>query len=1156
MKEFAYLHCHTIYSMQDAMPRHKDYVDAIYDYNQKSTEYKCLGFANTDHGMISGFVKHYNACTGDKNPEKATKALYGCEVYMCDDVDNNPAQTRCHLVLIAKNDEGLKNLYQIVSHAGMHTIQGKTKSFPVTDMKFMSQHGKGIICLTACVAGIVPRCILDGNWDLARRYINDFKNMFDDVYLEVQPLDFPEQLLVNDGMKTLSQQMNLKLVMTTDTHYIRKDDKQYHDILKNISHQQPFTSDNHLYTPEEMEEYCIAHDLPVECITNTAEVARSCDVHLKPADHNALLPKFPCPEGYNENSYLRKVAFEGLYKRMRDNKIATPQKYIEQMLYELDVICSKGFAGYFLILWDWFKWCRENDILMGPGRGSAAGSIISYALDITKVDPIKNKFVFERFMNPERAEFPDIDSDVPRSKRSKAIGYLLNRYGHDRVSQIITFGQYKLKNTIKGIMSTLGASFDEANAVTRMIPDLIDGKAVDYNMIETLHNDPDNSEYASFSDNDRQTLEKCYVALQDVFNKYPQVYTGVTKVTGCIASTGIHAGGVIVCSKPISENAGIINGGDTAVLPLIQFDMADMDFFGFLKIDALGLKQLDIIKECMDLCGLGFDWYDSEDFSDASVYDILRNGETADIFQMSNYTPTKMIADFNVTDIEGLSAVNAGNRPGPLEKDKVTGKSMVDMYKEHAQNNDFEDWGDKGINDILKETRGCLWYQEQSQNIGRLMAGYTLGGADSRIRKVIGKKKVKMIPEIRNEFIYGKKSKYDDQGHVIGMSEEASPYCEGAIARKFTEDLAVKVFSSIEAMAKYSFNKAHSFCYAVLGYKTAWLSKYHPLEFAVANCTVNDEQEDIINTLALAKKRGIAVLPPDINRSHTGFSMDGNAIRYGLKAIKGIGNAVLSFVEEYKNLDPVPFKDFDDYYARIHDQNNPAIQQLLTNMRAKSGKNTPNPMKKDVEQALILSGAFDYCEQNRFKLLNHFMIDIRREKKTKIDGKDVTLPIDEKTWVRKEKLKLEKLYMGAYISEHPLDPFPYQSFDACAEDEAIYTAGLVTSLTMKTTKTNKQYLSIKYVAKDDIERTCNVFDEKRSEELKGILKKNSIILIKGRVSKRYNNINANSIQPVAFKKQSVETEDVEIQDKTQEKSQPTIGISEGVGFSDPFKNVS
>ena len=1152
MIEYAQLHCHTKYSIQDAIPSHKAYVDAIYEHNQQSSKYKCVAFSATDHGNIFGLVKHYNACNNPDHKERAIKPLYACEVYHCVDVDNNPDKHRFHLVLIAATQEGLTNLYEIVSHAGTHIIHGRQKDFPVTDLKFMSTHGKGIIALTACVAGIVPQCIINGKNTEALKYIDELCNIFDDVYLEVQPHEFPEQLLVNSQLASISLQTGYKLVMTSDSHYINQSDAQYHNILKNMCHQKVFTTNNHLYSPEEMEAYCIKYQLPLDCISNTAEIANKCNVDPKPKDHKALLPIFPCPEGYNESTYLRKLSADKLQEKIIKNQITDPKKYIQKLNYELEIICNAGFAGYFLILWDWFEWCRANDILCGPGRGSAAGSIVSYVLNITKVDPVKNGFFFERFLNPGRLEFPDIDTDIPRSRRADAIRYLLQRYGVQNVSQIITFGEYKLKNTIKAIMSFLNCPFQESNEVTKDIPDLVDGHTVTYDLIEDVTKNPDSDKYVTMTDKEKSQLAKIYDKLQEIFQKYPIVYAGVKNICGCISSTGIHAGGVIISSKPINSNASIIDGGDTAVLPLIQFEMSDLDFFGFLKIDVLGLKTLDVIKEAMDLSGLGYDWYDSEDYSDPAVYDMLRAGETTDVFQMSTYTPTSMILDFDAHTIDDLCAVNAGNRPGPLEKDTKTGKSMVDLYIERKKSGVIESIH-PDIDPILKNTMGCIWYQEDCMAIGRVMAGYDLGGSDIRIRKTLGKKLKKKIPEIKNEFIYGKQSEYDEDHNVIGMKDEPSPYCVGSLARGYSQELSEKIFESMEAFAKYSFNKSHSFCYAVIGYKTAYLSKYYPAEFAVANCTVNENQDNITATLSLAKKRKIDILPPDINHSGVGFTIENGSIRYGLKAIKGVGNSVISFIDEYRKMDPVPFKDFDDYYTRIHDSNNSVVRILLDTIRVKTGKNTPNPMKKDVEVALILSGAFDYCESNRYALLNHYIVDIKKEKQLKMIGeeKPTAFPLNVDDYKRKVKLALEKYYMGSYISEHPLDPFPYADIDSAQENEVIKTTGIVTSVTCKNTKRGSEYLTIKFKTKDDIERTINVFDTKIITDLKQNLKKNQIIIVKGRVSKKYNNINALSVKPVAFTKQSIDTENLQIDDKTNIQ-QPVIPPSQPVDFASIF----
>lgn len=580
-KRFAYLHSHTKYSIKDAMPDPADYVDAIYKYNQAGTDYECVGLAITDHGNISALPYQNQACVHPSDENKKIHPIFGFEAYHCIDVDNNPNKDRFHLILLAKNDIGLKNIYQIASHGGMHILKGSIKDFPITDLQYMKSHGKGIVCLTACVAGLVPSCIINGEEQKALSYIQKFRSIFDDVFLEVQPYDFPEQLLVNDAMVRLSSQTGLKLVMTCDSHYINASDKQYHDILKDISHQKPFTTNNYLRTPEEMEDYCKQYNIPLECITNTAIVSDMCQVDPIPKDHRALLPIYPCPEGYDEASYLRELCFIKLKEKLADKKIKEPQKYLKEMLYELDVICNAGFAGYFLILWDWFSWCRKNDILMGPGRGSAAGSIVSYCLDITKVDPIKNGFYFERFISPERLSFPDCDSDIPRDKRAKGISYLLSKYGEAQVSQIVTFTYYKLKNTMKAILSKQGCPIEKQNQISKAIPDLVDGKAVTLDFLEDFHNNPD--KYGELSNGDRSSLEQAYKAFDEACAEYPQTYDAVKHVAGCISTTGIHAGGVIICNKPIAENGQIMQGSKTAVLPVLQFDMVSLDYFGFLN---------------------------------------------------------------------------------------------------------------------------------------------------------------------------------------------------------------------------------------------------------------------------------------------------------------------------------------------------------------------------------------------------------------------------------------------------------------------------------------------------------------------------------------------------------------------------------------------
>lgn len=410
--DFAHLHCHSIYSVQDAIPKPKDYVDAIYRYNSDpSSKYNCTGLAITDHGNIYALVKHYEACLNPDDKSRITKPIYGCEVYHCVDrsVEDMTQPHRYHLVLLAKNEIGLKNLYQIVSDGGINPYEGRTRNFPICDLVYMKGHGEGIIALTACIGGIVPKHILNGDEDGAKYYIQELKSIFDEVYLEVQPHSMPEQLIVNDALVRLSQETNTELVMTSDSHYIYETDNKYHDILKDMSHQKHFDNTAKLYEPEEMEAYCTIHNIPLSCITNTGVIANQCNVDPKPKDHRGLLPIFDCPPGYDDNTYLRKKCLEGIKIKYEKGSISLEEipEILDSLFYELDVICGQGFASYFLILWDWFDWCRNNGILTGPGRGSAAGSIISYLLNITKLNPIRNGFVFARFMSPYRVEFPD-----------------------------------------------------------------------------------------------------------------------------------------------------------------------------------------------------------------------------------------------------------------------------------------------------------------------------------------------------------------------------------------------------------------------------------------------------------------------------------------------------------------------------------------------------------------------------------------------------------------------------------------------------------------------------------------------------------------------------------------------------------------------------
>lgn len=1103
-----------MYSEKDSIGKCKEYVDAIYKHNQTSKKYITKSMAITEHGVMYSMVKHFLACTEPDAKERALKPIIGCEVYHCVDRTNDVSD-RFHMVLLAKNNEGLTNLYQIVSDGGLHKLKGKTKDFPRTHEHAFVKYGKGIIALSGCVGGLIAQYIINGKYDEAKKKALYYNSLFDQFYLELQPHEFPEQLLVNEAIVKMSGETGIPLVITSDAHYVYKEDKKYHDILKAIAYQKPFTCSAHLHTPEEMEEYCLKYNIPLSAISNTGIIAKQCNADPRPKDRMGLLPTFPCPKGYTESSYLRELSINNLMKFFKKKRIIGFKKYTLRLIYELDIICSAGYAGYFLILWDWFKWCRQNGILMGKGRGSAAGSLVSYVMSITTIDPIVNGFIFERFLNSERLEFPDIDSDISKADRPKGIQYLLQKYGVEYVSQIITFSEYKLKNTIKAVMSAFNYPYQEANEITRTLPDMIDGSPATYDTIVKVYKDPD--KYEDLGTKVINDCKRAYERLDNLFKKYPEVYDAVTKLKGCITSTGIHAGGVIISGKKLNENLPMITGSDTAILPLVQIEMADLDFFKALKIDVLGLQTLTQIKLAMDLSGLDYEWYDSEDFSDKDIYEMLRKGETTDIFQMAGFMATKMIQDMKVEDIPGLTVVNAGNRPGPLAKNKDTGKSMVDLYIERRASGIVPSI-DKRIDYILKPTLGCIWYQEQCMQLGQVMAGYSLGMADLRIRKVLGKKKIKKIPEIRNEFIYGKKSLYDNDHNVIGISEEDSPYCKGAIANGFSEEVAISIFDAMAEFAKYSFNKAHAGSYGAMAYKTGYLSYYFPVEWAVACLTTYEDTDKITATLSQCKKRGIKILPPDINKSNIGFSVeklsDGTkAIRYGLQAIKGIGIRAVNFLQQIRKVNN-GFNDFDDYYNITH---NTSITRPILDSYENNGKKVQNPMKKDVEKALICSGAFDSFNENRHALLNHYMMDIRKEKNYEI--------LIEKDYVRKVKLALEKEYMGSYVSEHPLDPFPYANADSSADGAIIETTGIVSKVTKKKQKNGKTYGLVNMETKDGKDRKVMLF-ARAWNKYSSRVKKGAIIIITGEINKQFNNINCTRVRIPVGVKQDVNIDDV------------------------------
>lgn len=766
-------------------------------------------------------------------------------------------------------------------------------------------------------------------------------------------------------------------------------------------------------------------------------------------------------------------------------------------------------------------------------------------LNITSIDPIENKFIFERFLNPERVEMPDVDSDISKKERARGIEYLLTKYGKQYVAQIITFIKYKIRGIIKAAGASLGIDPQEVNAVTMLIPASIEGIEVSYETLVDIRDNPDN--YEDMSAKIKNQAVRAINAVDELFQRYPDLYLAAQKLNGVVSSTGLHAGGVVISGLPLAGNLPMTKGSDTAVLPVLQVNMNDVPFYNLLKIDVLGLRTLDQIFDTMKMTGLDWDWYDNEDWADDKVYEFLRQGHTTDVFQFSSPAGTRMLRDFKVSTLGDLTAVNAGNRPGPLAKDKDTGISPVDQYKASVDSGQIKSL-DPRIDSILADTQGSLWYQEQTQKLGQVMAGYTLGSADLKIRKPLAKKQMEKIPSLETEFIYGKEPLTNDQGHILffmpdGTQREIdlhakvedvrkkvndaynqgghpkpslkpSKNCIGAVPNGFDEELSINIFNTMKAFAKYSFNRSHSGSYAAIAYKCAYMSYHYPIEWAVGCAGNYDKKEKVQSTIAALKKRGCRVLPPSINNSFETFTVektaDGEAMRYGLVDIPSVGQRAVSLIKLVR--DKGLFLGFDDFYNRCTDTSEPDIRQFIgLSIR---GNLNANPINKASIINLIKSGAFDEFDDNRHRLINHYMVNIRKESvlinttedpKTKKKIKtELQLPLDEVNFFRKDRLAMEKEVMGGYISEHPLEPFPYVDFSNCPDTFVSFAAIILNKYTKKT-KGGKSYTEISVEVKDSSTLVVRLFGKTNTDYGK-LCKEGKLVIIQGRYDSEWNNV--------------------------------------------------
>jgi len=966
MTSFVHLHVHTQYSLLDGACRITDLIKKAKDMGMDS-------LAITDHGVMYGVIEFYKEAM-----KQGIKPIIGCEVYTAarsrHDKVNELDGSQGHLVLLAKNMTGYKNLIQLV------TI-GFTEGFyykPRVDFEILEKYHEGLIALSACLAGDIPKAISNGNYEKAKQLAYKYNGIFGEgnFYLELQDHGIKEQKIVNQQLIKLSRETGIPVVATNDIHYINKEDAEYQDVLlciqtgKTIDEEDRMKfegSEFYLKSADEMQE--LFAYIP-EALSNTVRIAEQCNVEFEFGKLH--LPSYQVPEEYTPFEYLNKLCYEGLLKRYGN---PPPDEVKSKLDYELKVINDMGYVDYFLIVWDFIKYARDHEIMVGPGRGSAAGSIVAYCLDITNIDPIKYNLLFERFLNPERISMPDIDIDFCYERRQEVIDYVIEKYGKDRVAQIITFGTMAARAAIRDVGRALNIPYADVDVVAKHIPFEL-GITID-RALEV------NSE------------------LRDLYNTDMQVKKLIDTakaLEGLPRHASTHAAGVVISKEPVSTYVPLQKNEDSVTT---QFPMVTLEELGLLKMDFLGLRTLTVIRDAVQMVkksrGLDID-INNISYDDPLVYDLLCQGETEGVFQLESSGMKQFMKELQPRSLEDIIAGISLYRPGPMDQ--------IPRYIRNKNNPGEIQYKHPLLENILNMTYGCIVYQEQVMQIVRELAGYSLGRADL-VRRAMAKKKADVMEKEKTNFIYGIT---DDQGNVL---------VPGAVRKGVPENVAKEIFNEMMDFAKYAFNKSHAAAYAVVAYQTAWLKCHYPTEFMAALLTsVLDNSVKVSEYIQECKRLGITLLPPDINQSYDGFTVNGSSIRFGLVAVKNVGRNAIKDVIEERNKNGA-FKDFRDFCERM----------------------SQGDMNKRLIESLIKCGAFDCFGVYRSQLMavyEKILDDIAQSKKRNVDGQ-ISMFADSfaslsdnkgkddypdiKEFDKKVILSMEKEITGLYLSGHPLDEY-------------------------------------------------------------------------------------------------------------------------------------
>lgn len=1052
---FAHLHVHTEYSLLDGSNKIKEYVEKI----------KALGMtagAITDHGVMYGVIDFYKAAR-----DAGINPVLGCEVYVAPgsrlDREMVHGEDRYyHLVLLAENNTGYSNLMKIVSKGFVEGYYYK----PRVDMEVLEKYHEGIIALSACLAGEVQRNLVRGMYEEAKEVAYRYERCFGkgNFFLELQDHGIPEQKLVNQQLLRMSQETGIELVATNDVHYTNAEDAEPHDILlclqtgKKLADEDRMRYEGGQYYVKSEEEMKLLFPYALQALENTQKIADRCHVEIEFG--HTKVPHFEVPEGYDSWTYLNKLCHEGLDKRYG----ADAPKYLQKLDDELAVIKNMGYVDYFLIVWDFIHYAREHDIMVGPGRGSAAGSLVSYTTGITDIDPVRYNLIFERFLNPERVSMPDIDVDFCFERRQEVIDYVVEKYGKDCVTQIVTFGTLAARGVIRDVGRVMDLPYNFVDTIAKAIPNEL-GITIDKALLM-------NPELRGMYESD-ESVKK----LIDMSRR----------LEGLPRHTSMHAAGVVISQKPMDEYVPLSRASDGTITT--QFTMTTIEELGLLKMDFLGLRTLTVIQNAVRLAekssGKKIDM-NIIDYNDKKVLDSLGTGKTDGVFQLESAGMKNFMKELKPQSLEDVIAGISLYRPGPMD--------FIPAYikgKDHPESITYDC---PELEPILAPTYGCIVYQEQVMQIVRDLAGYTWGRSDL-VRRAMSKKKGKVMEQERKNFVYGN-------------PEENVPGC---IARGIDEKVANKIYDNMIDFAKYAFNKSHAAAYAVVAYQTAYLKYYYPVEFMAALMTsVLDNTSKVSEYIYTCRQMGIAILPPDINEGEGGFSVSGQAIRYGLSAIKSIGRPVIDAIVEERKIRG-PFTTLKDFITRL------------------SGREVN---KRTIEN-FIKAGALDGLEGNRrqkMMIYGSLLDALNQEKKTTMAGQmtlfdiapeedkaeyEIKLPNVEE-YDKEVLLGFEKEVLGIYISGHPLEEYMERlkkntnavTTDFVLDEETgtlkvsdgakVCIGGMITDKVIKYTKNNK---AMAFITLEDLVGTVEIIIfPKDYERYAKYLENDAKVFVEGRVT--------------------------------------------------------